>query len=230
VRVLHAYCLRRAGEPAPGSELSGVDGAPVRLLEAAGLGVWISAAQDDRATVQRLREHDRVVREALRTATPLPLRYGTLLRSEPAAAEMLAERAGEFRATLDRLTGTVEMGVRIDWDAEPEAPDADPGPPGSQATGAGRAYLEARRAELANELRIRERAESLLLEAEAEFADLGLPTVRTVLAREGVAGSLAHLVHRSQATRYRERAREVTHRRPDLRITLTGPWAPYSFV
>ena len=59
-----------------------------------------------------------------------------------------------------------------------------------------------------------------------------------VLARESrvapsdkPAGALvAHLVQASGADAYLARARELSHGHPPLRIVVTGPWPPYSFV
>ena len=45
------------------------------------------------------------------------------------------------------------------------------------------------------------------------------------------AGALvAHLVQASGADAYLARARELSHGHPPLRIVVTGPWPPYSFV
>lgn len=229
--LLHAYCVRRAGEPGPEPELKGVGGAPVELLEAEGLGFWVSAGGAAPPLVERLREHDRVVRAALRSATPLPIRFGTRFADERAALEALRERREAFLAGLERVAGRVEMGLRLCWDPPASAPEEEPDGAGPEAaTGPGRAYLERRRRERAEDARARERAAEALARVERFFADLELPTERRMLPEPGVAGTVAHLVHRSNLTDYRKRAERARGECLPMRLLLTGPWAPYSFV
>jgi hypothetical protein len=42
--------------------------------------------------------------------------------------------------------------------------------------------------------------------------------------------SVAHLVHRARLPSYRLATAEIEQAHPELRLTVTGPWAPYSFV
>lgn len=224
--MLHAYCVRRAGDPPPDRELTGVDGSAVELLEAGGLGLWISAEAGGAATLQRAQEHDRVVRAALRSATPLPIRYGTRFADADRAAETLREKREEFLAALERVSGRVEMGIRVRWTA-PDPRGAGAPPP---AAGPGRAYLEARRREREERERVRALAEEVVVGVERRFAELELPAARLLLPEPGVAGTLAHLVRRSALRRYRERVAEARGELPHLELLLSGPWAPYSFV
>ena len=226
--MLVGYCVRRAGDPGPDPSLAGVGGAPVRLVESAGLGLWISDQRlpdrpgDDRGA-GRLREHDAVVRAALETATPLPLRFGTRLRDEGAAEALLAERAAEFAAALERVAGRVEMGIRVLW----ERPDP---PAAGAAVHSGTEFLEMRRRAILGEDERRREAEALLDEVERHLAPLGVPAVREVLARSDAAGTLAHLVQRTRLTRYRRQVDEAGRALPRARLRLSGPWAPYSFA
>jgi len=229
---LHLYCVRRTGDAAPRPALLGVGEEPVVLLEEEGLGLWASAGGDRVPDVEALRQHDRVVRDALRDATPVPFRFGQTVPDEAAARDLLRARGASFRSALERVSGRIEVGVRVGWD--PPAPEPPTGvrPPGDSPPSGppGRAFLESRRrALLAAESRAAD-AEARLVEVERAFGELRLPTVRNVLAAGDVAGTLAHLVRQGELLRYRVFAADLRKRRPDLRITFSGPWAPYSFV
>jgi hypothetical protein len=229
---LHLYCVRRAGDPAPPHDLTGIGSATVRLLEFGDLGLWVSeGGAVGGADVEHLRQHDRVVREALRTATPVPMRFGQRLGGESAVRDLLSERRDEFLRTLRRIEDRVEMGVQVGGgpEATPRVEDAAE-PPDPEGISRGLAYLEGRRRKLAAKDALHRAAEERLEEAAREFASLGLPTVRTTLGAPGLAGSLAHLVHRRELRPYRKHALEAQRRRPDLGLTFSGPWAPYSFV
>lgn len=234
--ILHAYCIHAEGET-PGAEVRGIAGAEVRGVDAAGVCAWVSRLDAPAAPgVERAREHDGVVRAALASATPLPLRFGTVFEGEAALRAVLEERAPGLRSALERLRGRVETGIAVGWDADAARarilagrPDLRPveGRPAS-----GRAYLEARRREHALEAALREAAEGLL--SRVSLAVLGaLPDaeeVRVTLPRPGVAGTLAHLVQRSGLIPYRETVRRAAEEVPEAELRLSGPWAPYSFV
>lgn len=230
--MLHAYCVRRAGEPGPDPDLPGINGAPVRLIEFGPLGLWVSEGEARPATAERLGEHDRVVRDALRTATPLPIRYGAGdFPSEAAAREALAARAEEFAGALARLAGRVEMGVRVDWERPAASPREGVGEPSSGAAPqGGRAYLEGRREALREREALRSAAEEALDRVLRQMALDDLPIERTLLPQPGTAGIVAHLVRREDVKSYCSAVDRAGDALPDLRITPTGPWAPYSFT
>jgi hypothetical protein len=74
----------------------------VRRVEAAG-----------RATPEQMLDHNAVVGAASRRMTILPLPFGASFRSEAAVVQLLAARAGELSAALERLEGKLEMTVRV---------------------------------------------------------------------------------------------------------------------
>lgn len=235
--ILHAYCVRAAGEPPPGSEVRGIGGAEVVRVEAGELCAWLSRLEAPPAPEpDRLREHDAVVRAALRTATPLPLRFGTTFANADALRGALAERAAELLASLERVRGRVEMGAALGWDAaaardrvlalRPELRPVD----GKPTTG--RAYLEARRREHALEAALGEEADALL-ERVSRAVAASLPEAveaRAPLPRPEVAGTLAHLVGRGDVAAYRDAVRRAAGELPEVEARVSGPWAPYSFV
>jgi hypothetical protein len=224
--VLYAYCMRRAGELAPPAGLAGVGEGAVRLVERGALGVWISEVAEVRATLDAVRAHDRVVSTALRSATPLPIRFGARFADRAALEAMLAGREGELLAALERVAGRVEMGLALVW-AEPPA-EAAPEP--QAAPSSGREYLERRQRARRAGARRRERADALAHAAE-ELLCLGdAPALRTLCPAPEVAARLAHLVRREELAGYRARAAELSRELPEVVPHVTGPWAPYSFV
>lgn len=197
--------------------------------------MWVSGGGGARATIERLREHERVVRVALRRSTPLPLRYGTTFSDDADVGRALTERSTEFIETLDRLGDRIEMGLRIERsqplaERGPEPPEDAPSDDPVSRPNSGRAYLEARREALEQTASAREEAAGIVDLIDAAFADMELPSVRSPGDGAAFLGGLAHLVHRDQLRLYRERVARLKVDRAELRVTLTGPWAPYSFV
>jgi hypothetical protein len=220
------YCIRRRADPPPPSDLTGIDGHPVHAVEAGELAVWVSAEAAGPATVERVRQYDAVVRAAMRSATPLPLRYGTRFADEAEAIQLLLARAAELEGALERVAGRVEMGLRVVWKEPPPArpaADAAARPPHS-----GREYLERRRAEIQADEEIQTRAGALLDRLDRHFP--GVPVVRTTGSERGVVGSLAHLVQVDSLAPYRALVQSARDDLVEAGLVLTGPWAPYSFV
>jgi hypothetical protein len=235
--TLYAYCVRRRGDPPPEPGLRGIGGAEVVRVEGDALGLWASRVEAVPAPgPERLREHDRVVRAALRTCTPLPLRFGAAFPDAGAALAALEPRAAELLAALERVAGRVEMGVTLHWEAEAERARLLAGDPGLRPLpgppSGGREYLETRRREHALERALRRRAEALLEAASERLRALvpDAPEVRTVLPRPEVAGTLAHLVQKEQMFTYRHGAERAGTTLPAVTLRVSGPWAPYSFV
>lgn len=219
--MITLYCIRRPGEPAP-SDLQGPDGNPVRLIEEGGLGAWISEGRSNH-DLEAIRQHDRVVRAALRSATPLPARFRTVFADEAALRTSLRERADSLKEALERVVGRVEMGVRVAWEAPQQPAFIAP-------SGGGRAYLEARRREMEADAELRRAASALLDEVDRALSVERSATARVVLPEAGIAGTLAHLVHRQAFAEYRNAVGQANLTLPSVELRVTGPWAPYSFV
>ena len=223
--MLHGYCVRLAGQPGP-SGVAGVGGAAVELLESDRLGIWFSRVEVEPASLTRLRDHEVVVRTALLSATPLPLRFGSVFSDEAELTAFLHGGDGLLEK-FTRIGNRVEMGCRV----SSIAAKSNAGQKSSGASPAsGRAYLEGKREAMQLAASERESAAAILEEIERDLADIEAEVVREVDTSEGSIGSMAHLLRRRDVTLYRSRLLGTQQRRPDLRITATGPWAPYSFV
>lgn len=235
--TLYAYCIHSTGAPSPSPALRGLGGAQVRVVEEAKLRLWVSALEEvPPADPPQLREHDCVVRSALRTATPLPLRFGTLFADEAAALAVLRARRDDFAASLSRVEGRVEIGVTLLWDSAAQRTDvlttAPALAPSIDMSPSGRAYLEARGREIALESALATRASAFLDEvAELLAASAGDAGVaRSVRASQDAAGTLAYLVRREAVLRFRNAAEALSGSIPGIEPRVSGPWAPYSFV
>lgn len=238
--ALYAYAVVRR----PDAGVLRVFGDDVQLVGSGGLAAVVSevplsefgeevlpARLNDRSWLEATaRDHDDVVQRLLAVTTVIPLRFGSIHRDRAAVERFLDERRDAFAATLDRLRGRVELGVKV-W-ARTERDAAREGP----APSTGREYLERRRRERDEtataaarlDERLRAVHERLLDVAEAGVLNRPHPRELTGVADEMVLNA-AYLVAAGDETL----AGEVDRLRsdnPDLRFDLTGPWAPYNFV
>jgi hypothetical protein len=169
-------------------------------------------------TVDALWQHERIVEALMDGRDVLPVRYGTCVPDEAAAAQAVADNHEAFAASLESVRGAVELAVRVF-----PAGSARPAPTSPPEATTGTEYLRAR---------VRAAAE----ESDAT-AIVHEPLARGAraerVARVNRPGELlraAYLVDRSAARAFSARVAEIQQDSPQLRITCTGPWPPYSFA
>lgn len=223
---VYLYCIAPAGHRPPAG-LRGLEDRPVRGLEAGPFCLWVSELEEaPRPTVERARRHNAVIEAASSEAvTPVPVRFGQWLASaEPLKARVERRRPG-YEEALRTLAGALEFGVRI-GDPAREQPDPRVAP----TAASGRDYLHALARRAAGERAARARVE----EIGAALRDALGPLVRQERIgsppRGEAVASVAHLVRRVDGSAYRRRLDEFGREHPELRLRLTGPWPPYSFV
>ncbi|MGV9346069.1 GvpL/GvpF family gas vesicle protein [Streptomyces spiralis] len=247
LRYVYAVC-RPLGAPLQ-AQLTGVVGAPVKQLPHHGLIAVVSevperdfAEEPLRAHLEDLdwlsataRAHQGVVDALTVVTTPLPLRMATVFRDDSGVRTMIESCEEHFRATLERLQGRVEWGVKVYLEAEQpqEATVAEPEP----RAASGRDYLRRRREQTMAREDVWEKAEAFAtrlhekLSAFAEDSRLHAPQNATL---SGTAGrnvlNAAYLVPRAHSEEFVEVVDRTKDDAPGLRVELTGPWAAYSFA
>jgi Gas vesicle synthesis protein GvpL/GvpF len=236
----YVYAIGRALDPAGLAGLAGIDGAEVHRIAHRDLVAVVSAAPSDeaalRARLERLDElaavaqaHHAVVAAVATQTVVAPFRLATIYRDEHRVRELLHDRYEEFKALLDRLAGTVEVGIKLYVE--------DRSPARAAPSASGRAYLQ----QLSQRHRRRDE-EWRHAAAAVERVDTALGAHALDRCRHrpqpaqlsGAAGhnvlNAAYLVLTRRVTEFTELAQRLATDEPTLRVEVTGPWAPYSFA
>lgn len=257
--LVYAYAvLRRTPEAAAAAaHLRGVAGEPVRLVHPATDASPLSFAVgpvpagdygetplqahlDDLDWLEStVRSHHGVVAGLVAAGTAvLPLRLATVYPDEHSARQALDTRRDYFLSLLARLTGHVELGVKIYADPDLAPPGTTPASAHGTASGlgVGRAYQAIRR----RRQRRSEEAWHAVTRGAARLTEtagvLSVDRVSHTPERTGPAGNGttlgndAYLVPRDRADAFRTGVLAVARGIPGLRVEVTGPWAPYSFA
>lgn len=195
------------------------------------------------------RAHHRVVEALARVTAVAPLRMGTVASDAAAVRDLLTTNRDRFGRVLERVRGRLEWGAKaylIDTPVDtPTGSPTDTGtdtrtdPPtdtvGTGASGPGTAYLLRKRGQRDRArralARATERAQRLheLLASHAVAAKTYPPQDPKLAGRpEPMVLNATYLVADSAADRLRAAA--ASFEADDLRVELTGPWAPYSFT
>jgi hypothetical protein len=181
---------------------------PLRAVRSGGLSAICAPAVERDVTPEALWRHEEVLERLMEQRDLLPVRFGTLVADEHAAAEAVAERREEFTAALERVRGAVELSLRV----EPrESEDDRPGTPES-----GREYLRARLGRMESARRLHDPLAAL---ARDSVVQPGRELLRA-----------AYLVDRGAVEPFVAAVRSLQRAHPDLALLCTGPWPPYSFA
>jgi hypothetical protein len=181
---------------------------PLRAIRCDGLTALCAPADGEQRepTIDALWRHEEVVEALMEERDLLPVRFGTLVTDEDAAARAVAERHDELAARLDRVRGAVELAVRAHPREPEEVRDA--------ATGVDYMQAKARTTDTAK-----------LLHDPLDF-----------LARESAVHSgpellrAAYLVDREAVDGFVSLVQRLGEAHPGLDLVCTGPWPPYSFA
>jgi hypothetical protein len=250
------YAIARGGSELSG--LTGVGGATVRTTACAGLTALVSDVSLAEFGEEALREnlenldwldvvaraHHDVIDAASRLFELLPTRLATVYSGDAALCAALAARRDQLLDTLHRVGGRAEWGVKAYAAPDPDPPDPPDqvrgraGPAVStQAGGAGLDYLKRRRAQLTAERDSRgaamngARAVHAGLSGQAEAARLHPPQAAQLRqVRLPMLLNAAYLLPAADGASFAATVAAEASAHPELRIELTGPWPPYSFV
>lgn len=240
----YVYCLGDEVTPEMLEGAHGLGGAPLSLVGQGGLAAVVSPFESGRVAVtpENALTHNRVNAALLARSTPLPFRFGTLVKEER-LLDFIKSREADLREALARVRGAVEMSVKIIWDLEAvrreaagaESPEGSAAAAGEAASpeggGSGTAFLLAKRREMLGGEALKERAEALAGWFGGRLSDVARDSRVTVNPSGALVVRAAHLVGRGQVEEYRARVQVLGEERADtLRFLTSGPWPPYSFV
>lgn len=239
--ALYLYAITDQLE-APAPSKPGLEGASLLSLTYRDIAAVVSplTTAEIPLTADNLWQHEEVVEALMADRAVLPVRFGTVLSDEAAVQDVLAAHYADFVASLDRVRGRVELGLRVLWDDNLQIADcrlqtADSSQRPSAishqpSTVSGRAYLMARLEEERQARAWRERAETLAGELHAPLDRLAAESTQQVLLTHRLLLTAAYLVERDRMTAFRLEVDALSAAYPALRFLCTGPWPPYSFV
>jgi hypothetical protein len=191
----------------------------------------------------RVAAHEDVLAHALARATVIPFRFGTVYRDAASVEDFLRSHEAELAATLRRLNGRIEIGVKayVDRDRAAEvARRADTDLSGLEAELAdapeGRAYMLRRRIDRMVEDAVQRReaewseASHDALSAAAEESRVNPIRSPTPDEPRSMILNGAYLVASDGDLRQVARDLEEQYGSAGFSVELTGPWPPYNFV
>ena len=234
--VLYLYGISAS---APKTKIAGsIDGSSsIEHLESSGLTAWFSRVPADEfgdhlsSNMENLEwlasvsvRHQRVVSQIADSATLLPARFGTIFKTEESLKEHIAGQTSKFAATLRRIEGTEEWGVKLFLNPDTAASPIE--------VASGRDYLRAK----ATMVQVKRRKEldpdvvEFARELQSIAAD-SAPAGKVSTGQNNLEWQASFLVRKKDRPQWDQMLKKYATRWADRReIQCTGPWPPYSFV
>lgn len=242
----YLYAVSRGVATSDLTPISGLRGAELRVISHRGLDAVVSAVDLDEFGEEGLRRnlenmqwleeiargHDDVVREVAAIATVAPVRMATICRTDDSVRTRLDQWHDDLVQALDRVVGRQEWSVKA-YAAE----DAVSEPAAAEPATTGAAYLQRRRASLAQARQSAEDATAVADQVHHELAAASVasrllqPQDRRLSGHPGVMTlNAAYLLDEGSANRFRALVDDMAAKFPTAQIELRGPWPPYSFA
>lgn len=216
--------------------LTGLGGSSLAAVAHRDLAATTSVVKvgDVRPTTEHVLHHETVVEAVRRTAPALPVRFGTIFPDEGTLQRALQTRYETLMDDLERLGDKVEMGLTVlardvdvpshedgvlNQDAEAEA-DAGPGT----------RYMRARLSEHQREEARRDQGTGLMDSLETLLDGSIIGRRRAFAPASRIIVRAAYLLDPSSVSTFQATIDDLCRAGTDIRVLVSGPWPPYSFV
>jgi len=227
------YCVAEASAPLPGDG-RGVHGGELRRLAHGELVAVVSSIAEPARlaapTTAELLDYEHVIRSHHAVADVVPMRFGSMLADEAAVRSHLDEQSAVYLRALKRVSGCVELGVRllVSGTGSPATPEELP----KQEPRSGASYLKALQRRYSAESRLRDHCAALeqaLLSKVAPLCREHRLELSAPRPGEPVLCSLYFLVPRGQVSLFHA-ALSADAAGESTPTAVSGPWPPFNFV
>lgn len=239
-KILYALCS--ADDERPNHSVRGLESAPVYAIDQCGIRAIVSDTLSARLRPDRnnIGAHQRVLKSLTTDTTVLPMRFGVLARDAGAVEKLLAANIDTINEHFERLSGRVEMGLRVSWDVTniyehfvALHPTLAAGRDQIWSQHSGSSARREEKIQLGNmyeALRTADRQDAAEKVKEILF-DYCEDIVENPVKREKDVINLACLIERSRLDEFVSGVFEASKAFDNSYIfDYTGPWAPHNFI
>lgn len=183
-----------------------------------------------RPTPRRVERHHEVVSRLSERGPVLPVRFGTVFPSSAALTEALKHHSETLHADLERLAGRHEYGITVLWGDYLDASDGSDGETLIPPPDNGLTYMHQRFTAYQREQRLKRIAETIKDATEDTLGPWAEDLTLQTLLHDDVPLRGSFLVSAAQSAAFEAAFARLHEEYKPLRMLLTGPWPPYSFV
>jgi len=168
----------------------------------------------------------------------LPMRYGAIVKTDDDVRELLEKNYEALRQNLQKVENKDEFSLKVFWDylksgkkIKKEAEYADSNiPEAMQGNSVHKVYLMSKLKEHRFETMLLQHAEQIMGEIGRQIAKLTPFFNLKKMSSQSLIIDTVLLLEKSRQHELIQLTTEIQNQYPELKLILTGPWPPYSFV
>lgn len=237
--AFYAYGLLRLPPEEAVPQIKGIDSTPVFGFRCEKYTMLVSRLEKNfRPSPRAFAEHWQVIARAFESHTVLPMRYGTVFRSEMQIFELIRQNRQEMVEAFCRLRGKAEMRLKVLIGA-PAAPapsgkasGTDRKPPRKTTSPNGNSSLTGAGAQDQPpcDPRSQQMAEQAAARLQAMLKPLDQHIVSHRMEGPQCQVELVHLIEMQNAPAYQRLSQALLEASQNVDLRLSGPWPPYHFM
>lgn len=193
-----------------------------------------------------LESHEEIIDTIMQDYTVVPFKFGTILKSENAALQMLQENEEHFRTLLGKFTGKVEWGVKVYADRQALIKHIEQKRPLPVQEGEkvekhsrGAAYLlgkkkeeDLKKATVTQFAHIAQDIFHVFAKDAFEAKVTSTPSQKGTRKEQEIILNAVYLIEKESVTPFlqHEEALREKYAFAGVNIMLSGPWPPYNFT
>jgi len=214
------------------------NGRRIEILPHLNMGAAISTVSSGelQRNEENLLAHNGILMELANNYTVLPVQFGTVLKSRKAVMDLMSRHGDQFSASLKRLKGKVEMGVKVLWKG-PELNERKCEDVKSKInltedknTAQGKNFLMTRYLAQKEELHLEQRAAALGAGVNKAIAVVAEDSHHRIRPQGNLLLNGAYLLPVNNIVFFKDNVMEVKNVYSHLKFLISGPWPPYNFV
>ena len=232
---VYLYAIIDQADTVPVITKAGIEDAEVYTIAYKDIAAVVSDISGElTVTDEMVWRHEAIVEQLMVSYALLPIQLNTRLRDQTALANVMQQGYCDFVRDLNRVRGSVELAVRVFWEAKSDGRQddetLDAPHPSMTGEGAGRRYMMARFHKERGDQDIRQRANRLREKIHAELGPLAAQGDLKILRTSNQLMMGSYLVRFDRIGDFSERLVALGAEHPEFHFTCTGPWPAYSFV
>ncbi|MBI3933519.1 MAG: GvpL/GvpF family gas vesicle protein [Acidobacteria bacterium] len=230
--AIYTYCLLRLSTEESLPDLKGIDARPVFPLRCDRYTMLVSRLERDFVfSARSIAEHGQVIARIFENKTVLPMRFGTLFRSEKQVIDLVRENRQDLLEAFCRLRGKAEMRVKLllgfpALASSSKAADIRKPP--------GRALHSEESLPAADSEPLDPQCRELAAQLSVRLREMFHPLEQQVTCRRLDGSQLlvdcAHLIEANTVEAYQKLFCQASGQVKDCDLRVSGPWPPYHFL
>lgn len=243
-------------EGTPKLEIKGFEEGAVCLIQFKELSAVVSDVSEENFSQQEIDKnikemkwltekaelHERVIEEAMKVTTIIPMKFCTIFKDEMKAEERLEEKYADFKFNLKELQDKVEIGVKVYFEPaqlkeelKEESPEIKELEEKAEEKTPGAAYFEKQKIDLLLKEKIRQKTSGTAKKIFELIKVLAAEAKQKELVDKKVSGkemllSAVFLIGKEAVENFKDKIEKTKADYPKLKFEVWGPFPPYNFV